>query len=120
MNTYTLFKAVGGAAIGLLLVGCNRDAGAASLKAPVAAVSHAVPVHVAPVTYDDTALPVRVSGTLSRRTEAALSFKIGGVVDVVGPGRLRGEQQVYIRLVGSGAQAQIAADQQRHAVGIRR
>jgi RND family efflux transporter MFP subunit len=42
-----------------------------------------VPVQLAPVVYSDAALPVRASGVLSRKTEADLSFKIGGVVEVV-------------------------------------
>jgi RND family efflux transporter MFP subunit len=38
---------------------------------------------VAAIAYSDAAVPVRVTGLLSRRSEADLSFKIGGVIETV-------------------------------------
>lgn len=59
----------------LLLCACGRPTGPAT--------STAVPatrVQVAPVTVSTRAIPVRAAGVVSRRTEAALAFKTGGVV----------------------------------------
>ena len=60
-----------------LLAGCTQ--------APPAAATAAkpIPVRTAAVEFSTTAIPVRVSGVLARRTEAELSFKIGGLIESV-------------------------------------
>ncbi len=93
-----------------LLAGCT--------KAPLAVVTGAKPIAVrtAAVEFSTAAIPVRVSGVLARRTEAELSFKIGGIVesvavragDVVKPG------QVLARLRPDEIEAQVT--QARSAV----
>lgn len=40
-------------------------------------------VELAPVRYSDAAVPVRVTGVLSRKAEADLAFKIGGIVEEI-------------------------------------
>lgn len=58
---------------------------AASAAEPAASARtvEPVPVRITPIVLDEAALPVRVSGRLARRSEAMLSFKIGGVVATV-------------------------------------
>ncbi len=60
-----------------LLGGCARSS---SAPAPVAPPTL---VELAPVVYTDAAVPVRATGVLSRKTEADLSFKIGGMIEAV-------------------------------------
>ena len=60
-----------------LLGGCAKSA-----SAPVAATPPTL-VELAPVVYADNAVPIRATGVLSRKTEADLSFKIGGVLEAV-------------------------------------
>jgi RND family efflux transporter MFP subunit len=58
-----------------LLAGCAKSV-------PVAATAlKPVLVRAAPVIYSTDAVPVRLSGVLARRTEAELSFKIGGIIE---------------------------------------
>jgi len=61
----------------LLASGCGR--------APAAAVPAVKPVLVRTetVVYSNEAVPIFATGVLARRTEADLSFKIGGVVEAV-------------------------------------
>lgn len=61
----------------LPLAGCGRPAPAAPAAPPAARVQ------VAPVAVSARAIPVRVPGTVSRRAEAALAFKVGGLVETV-------------------------------------
>ncbi len=69
---------LGFAAIGAFSVsGCAKAVSATSLAV------RPVVVRVAPVTYSTEAVPVRVSGVMARKTEADLSFKVGGVVETV-------------------------------------
>jgi membrane fusion protein, multidrug efflux system len=65
------------ATIVALAAGCSKSIA----TAPV--VVKPVAVEVAPITYSEAAVPVRASGVLSRKTEADLSFKVGGVVESV-------------------------------------
>ena len=94
----------------LALVGCT--------KAPVAVVTAPKPIVVrtAPVEYTTAAIPVRVSGVLARRTEAELSFKIGGIVESVAvrSGDIVKAGQVLARLRPDEIEAQVA--QARSAV----
>jgi RND family efflux transporter MFP subunit len=94
----SLLLALSGAA------GCSR----APQPAPVAAKP--VAVALAPVVYSDAPVPVRASGVLSRKTEADLSFKIGGVVEavLVRAGDAVAEGQVLARLRLDEIEAQVA------------
>jgi RND family efflux transporter MFP subunit len=92
-----------------LLAGALAAAGC-SRPAPVAAhAAKPVVVQLAPVVYSDTALPVRASGVLSRKTEADLSFKIGGVVEavLVRPGDVVSQSQVLAQLRLDEIEAQV-------------
>jgi len=57
--------------------GCGKPGAATAPVAPPTLVE------LAPVVYSNVAVPVRVTGVLSRKTEADLSFKIGGVIEAV-------------------------------------
>lgn len=61
----------------LLLAACDRPA-----VAP-AAITSPVHIQVAPIAISTRALPVRVPGIVTRRSEYALAFKIGGLVRTV-------------------------------------
>ncbi|MFT3830609.1 MAG: efflux RND transporter periplasmic adaptor subunit [Opitutaceae bacterium] len=61
----------------LPLAGCGRPAPAAPAAPPAARIQ------VATVAASTRAIPVRIPGTVSRRTEAALAFKVGGLVEMV-------------------------------------
>ncbi len=71
-----LYCALSLAIVAVVLTSCAKP------RATVTA-SHPLLVQVAPVVYSDAAVPIRVPGVLSRKTEAELSFKIGGLVDTV-------------------------------------
>lgn len=82
------------AALGV--VGCtNREP-------PVAPAIPPILVELAPVTYSDAAVPVRVTGVLSRKAEADLAFKIGGIVEEIavraGDRVTKGQQLARLRL----------------------
>lgn len=57
--------------------GCSRA------RSTVAPATPPVVVELAPVVYSDAAVPIRAPGILSRKTEADLSFKVGGLVESV-------------------------------------
>jgi RND family efflux transporter MFP subunit len=78
--------------------------------------SKPIVVRTAPVEYSSAAVPIRVSGVLARRTEASLSFKIGGVVESVAvrAGDIVAKDQVLARLQPDEIEAQVA--QARSAV----
>jgi len=59
------------------LGGCGRP------QAPTASVVPAQRVRTTPVTWTDAAIPVTAQGVLARKTESALSFKIGGVIRTI-------------------------------------
>src|SRR4051812_5738136 len=40
-------------------------------------------VQLAPVNYSSDAVPIASTGSIARRTESALSFKVGGIVESV-------------------------------------
>lgn len=61
----------------LIAAGCSRPSVVAT------SATKPVVVQLAPIAYSDAAVPVRASGVLSRKTEADLSFKIGGVIEAV-------------------------------------
>ena len=61
----------------LLAAGCSRTA------APSAATDQPITVEVVPVTLSTDPVPIEVPGVLSRRTEAALSFKTGGLIATI-------------------------------------
>ncbi len=61
----------------LAFAGCGRQAAPVATSAPV---QH---VRTVPVAWTDEAIPVTAQGVLARKTEAALSFKIGGVIRTV-------------------------------------
>jgi RND family efflux transporter MFP subunit len=63
------------AALGV--IGCTKR------ELPVAPVVPPILVELAPVTYSEAAVPVRVTGVLSRKAEADLAFKIGGIVEEI-------------------------------------
>lgn len=60
--------------IALGLAGCGRPAATPAPATPP------IVVELAPVIYSDAAVPVRATGVLSRKAEADLAFKIGGIV----------------------------------------
>jgi RND family efflux transporter MFP subunit len=93
-----------------LLAGCT--------KAPPAVVTGPRPVAVRTtvVEFSTMAIPVRVSGVLARRTEAELSFKIGGLIESVAvrAGDVVKPRQVLARLRPDEIEAQVT--QARSAV----
>jgi len=98
----------------LSLASCGRPAPAASGEpAPLA-------VEVSPVTLTTDAVPVDVTGVLSRRVESTLSFKTGGVIAAVpvrvGDRVARGQILATLRLdeiEAQVAQARTAAEKAR-------
>lgn len=100
MKTFPLFLTVLAA-----LAGCS--------KAPTAAVTAPKPavVRTVPVEFSTEASPINLSGVLTRRTEADLAFKIGGVVEevVVRAGDRVAKDQVLARLRSDEIDAQVAA-----------
>ncbi|MBL9206810.1 MAG: efflux RND transporter periplasmic adaptor subunit [Opitutaceae bacterium] len=93
------------------VTGCTRTEKTAG--ATLAPAAPAVVVRLAPVTRSDTAVPVQVSGVLARRDEAALSFKVDGVVDdvLVRAGDRVKSGQVLARLRLDEIEARVAAAQ---------
>jgi RND family efflux transporter MFP subunit len=86
-----------------LLTGCAKNAPAV-VGAPAPIV-----VRAAPVTYSSAAIPIQVTGVLARRTEAALSFKIGGVLERIDvrAGDAVAKDQVLARLQPDEIEAQV-------------
>jgi RND family efflux transporter MFP subunit len=81
MNTVSLLRLAGAALlVGALpfTAGCSRSA-APDAPAPLPPLV----IETAPVEPSTDAVPVEVSGVLSRRAEAQLSFKTGGVIATV-------------------------------------
>lgn len=60
------------------VTGCSKPSPASAGDEPPPVV-----VELAPVEYSEAALPVRVPGVLSRKEEADLAFKVGGIVESV-------------------------------------
>lgn len=81
---------------GLLMsfAGCGKTPPATTPVAPPTVVE------LAPIMYSTSALPVRLPGVLSRKEEADLAFKVGGVVEEVSvrPGDAVANGQVLARL----------------------
>lgn len=75
MKNLIRISILGGA---LLAAGCGKSASEAT-----ATTARAIPVRVVPVVYSERAVPVRATGLLSRKTEAELAFKVGGVIEAV-------------------------------------
>ncbi|PTY08612.1 hypothetical protein DB347_03280 [Opitutaceae bacterium EW11] len=77
MKRPTFFRAF--AALALIAAawgGCAKPAQEQSAPKPSV-------VRVSPVEYTSEAVPIRVAGILSRRAEAELSFKVGGVIQEI-------------------------------------
>lgn len=112
---------LGGAAAVLALGGlaaCHKA------EVPAVTVAPATVVRLAPVELSEMAPPVRVPGVLSRKTEAELAFKIGGVLaDVAvraGDRVERGQVLARLRLDeidAQLAQAKSAAEKARRDLG---
>ncbi|MBI2510898.1 MAG: efflux RND transporter periplasmic adaptor subunit [Opitutae bacterium] len=81
----------------LALAGCTRDS-----TAPAAAALPPLVVEVAPVAITTEAVPIDVTGVLSRRVESTLAFKTGGVIATVavraGDRVTRGQSLATLRL----------------------
>jgi len=60
-----------------LLSACSKQ------EAPASTVARPVVVRAEKVVYSAEAIPVYATGVLSRKTEANLSFKVGGIVDEI-------------------------------------
>jgi membrane fusion protein, multidrug efflux system len=71
-----VFRTVGLASL-VILAGCAKQ------SPPPAVPSKPVTVAVAPITYSDKAVPIRVPGVLARRSEPELAFKVGGLIEEV-------------------------------------
>lgn len=89
----------------LLLGACGRPAAPST-----AATVPAIRIQAAPVVLSTRAIPVRASGVVARRAEAALAFKIGGVVRevLVRAGDEVGAGQVLAALDLAESDAQLA------------
>ena len=120
----TLFFSVVG--VGVLGVGTAVELRTNSAEATVfhqaalATRMKPVVVRVEPVTYTDEPVPIRATGVLSRKSEANLSFKVGGVIEsvLVRVGDRVVKDQVLARLrldeiEGQVAQAQSAFERAR-------
>jgi membrane fusion protein, multidrug efflux system len=101
----------------LLFAGCGRPPEPAAVEQPVARV------RTVAVPWSDAAIPVTTQGVLAKRTESALSFKIGGVVRTVAVragDRVRaGDELAALDLVeidAEVARASAAADKARRDV----
>ncbi|HEY0945561.1 MAG TPA: efflux RND transporter periplasmic adaptor subunit [Opitutaceae bacterium] len=98
---------------------------AACALAPVRAQSpKPILVRTQPVKYSTEPIPIHLSGVISRRTEADLSFKVGGVVETVsvrvGDRVTKGQVLARLRLDEIEAQvtaAQSALDKARRDLG---
>lgn len=99
----------------LALAGCARDS-----AAPDTAALPPLVIEAAPVTLTTDAVPIDVTGLLSRRVESTLSFKTGGVIGTIAvrPGDrvTRGQTLATLRLDeidAAVAQARTAVDKAR-------
>ena len=86
--------------------GCTKPVPVVSATAPTA-------VQAVPVAYSDRAVPVRATGLLSRKAEADLSFKAGGMIEAVlvraGDTVKRGQELARLRVDEIDAQVAQAA-----------
>ena len=107
----TRAAALGGLAAALVVngVGCAKSRAVSHAPGPVKPVL----VRFAAIAYSSAAVPVRASGVLSRKTEADLSFKVGGVVEavLVRAGDCVAKDQVLARLRLDEIEAQLAQAQ---------
>ncbi len=96
-------------AVSLLLI-IGALAGCAKTPPASAVPVQPIAVRTTAVEYSDAAIPVRVSGVLARRTEAELSFKIGGLIEevTVRAGDSIAKGQVLARLRPDEIEAQVA------------
>ncbi len=80
---------------------------------PVALAPALTAVQAVPVAYSDRAIPVRATGLLSRKAEADLSFKAGGMIEAVlvraGDAVKRGQELARLRVDEIDAQVAQAA-----------
>lgn len=106
MKTHRFPTAPLGALLAVALAGgCAKQAATEAPPAPPTLVA------VAPVEYSTAAVPVHATGVLSRKNEADLSFKIGGVVEsvLVRAGDAVKKDQVLAQLRLDEIDAQLAA-----------
>lgn len=105
MKTIGILAApLGALLLAVLVGGCAKTS-----SAPVPATPPTL-VELAPVVYTDNAVPVRATGVLSRKTEADLSFKIGGMIEAVNvrAGDVVAKDQVLAQLRLDEIDAQLA------------
>lgn len=93
MNSNLIWAGLAAAILGG--AGCSKPA-------PVVAAPPPNVVQTVPVAYSDRAVPVRATGLLSRKAEAELSFKVGGLVEAVlvraGDAVQRGQELARLRV----------------------
>lgn len=105
MKTKLIWAGLGAAAV-VGWVGCTKPVQVASTPPPLV-------VRTVPVAYSDRAVPVRATGLLSRKAEADLSFKVGGMIEAVlvraGDEVKRGQELARLRFDEIDAQVAQAA-----------